>query len=339
MIVRFESCKLKLEEILKEDDPKKFFTENELSVINLVRKWNSEDQIFYFKTSGSTGTLKEIGISREKIRHSAQATLNFLDPDHTFKSTLLCLNANFIGGAMVVLRALIHGMNLVVTEPSASLGQWLNGQEYYDLASMIPMQIQKLTSQQLDMFKVVIVGGGHLSRLETASSAEIYFSFGMTETVSHFALRKNGTAYYQTIADTEIAADDEKKLMVRGFLTDHKWLKTNDLIDIISSNKFNWIGRADFIINSGGIKVNPIIIEEELKRVIGDNSFIVSSVPDKVLENKIVLLIEGSPKDINYDFSMLERYHRPKQVIFMDSFVRTVTGKTDRIKTREKIVF
>ena len=125
-------------------------------------------------------------------------------------------------------------------------------------------------------------------------------------------------------------------LEFKGTITDNKWLKTNDLGSIIESSIFKWIGRKDFIINSGGIKFNPETIEDKLT-AIPKGSFLISSLPDKVFGEKIVLLLEKAKPD-NLDFSSLDKYERPKEVIENVTFIRTPSDKIDRIRTRELLI-
>ena len=337
MIVRFENCELKLEEILKEVDTVKHFNENELIVVDMIRDWMNGEPLFTFHTSGSTGVPKPIIIPREKIAFSVRATMNFLDPERRFRSSLLCINPHFIGGAMVVFRALVHEMDLTIISPSADLDSRLKDTNY-DLVSMVPLQAQKLSVGTLNNFHAIIIGGGQMPAIEGKTTAKVYSSFGMTETVSHFAFKELNKPYFRVLDGTEIAVNKSGNLKVKNFITDDKWLETNDMISLISSNEFLWIGRSDFVINTGGIKVNPESVEKKLSDQFEGVGFFISSLPDKVLENSVVLMVEGQDLSFEPDFSMLEKHHRPKGIVFLDRFERTASEKIDRKKTREKLI-
>ncbi len=330
MIIKSKNFDLKLEEILKDELPTERYNEHEKFVLEIIRKWHSNMQFFTHQSSGSTGRPKKINISREKIEISARATMDFIDPKKRIKTSLLCLNPNHIGGAMVVYRSMVFDHDLTVVEPASDLSRAIENKSY-DLASMVPMQFEKLTASQIDQFGTILIGGAPVGVKNIMSKAQIYSTFGMTETVSHIALRKIDDEVYTTTGDTQIATTDGNLLKIRGAITNHKWLTTNDIIEFISPNKFKWIGREDFIINSGGIKVNPEEIENLLHERIADE-FIISSLPDSQLGRKVVLLSSGNER--SFDFSELDKYHTPKEIYFNQKIFKTESGKIDRRKTQ-----
>ncbi len=338
MVVRFKKCELKIDQIHKEEFSHESFVEHEIKVIELIKGWLKNDPYFEFKTSGSTGKARSIHIEREKIEYSCKTTMEKLDPHHKFRTSLLCINPEMIGGAMVVFRALIWGLDLHVIKPSSNPFELVGNESKFDLTSMVPLQLQDIQGNRLDCFNTILVGGGHYpNELLSRTSTKIYLTFGMTETVSHFALKLMGEDTFDCLGDINIEEQPDKKLAIRGTLTNHKLLITNDLIEFISTKKFNWIGRSDFIINSGGIKISPEEVEDKLVSVL-DRKFIISHLPDDVLGNKVVLIVEGESFNVNDEFAVLERYQRPKEVHFVRTFVHTPSQKIDRIKTRELLL-
>ncbi|MEP1093518.1 MAG: AMP-binding protein [Cyclobacteriaceae bacterium] len=337
MVVQFEKCELKIDQIHKEEFSKESFIEHEIKVIELIQGWLRKEPNFWFKTSGSTGDAKTILIERKKIEYSCESTMNKIDPDHKFGSALLCLSPEMIGGAMVVFRSLVRGLDLRVVKPVSNPLELLSEKSTFDLTSLVPMQIQQARSQQLNMFRTILVGGAPLTDHVIHSSAMVYETFGMTETVSHFALKILGQAEYECIGDTLIEKQSDNTLAINGSLTDHKTLKTNDLIEYISSTKFKWIGRSDFVINSGGIKINPEVVEAKLSAIL-DRRFFISGLADEKLGDKVVLVIEGDSYDLTIDFSILEKYQRPKSIHFTKRFVLTDSQKIDRLKTKEFLI-
>ena len=336
MIVRFEKCELKIDEIHKEGVSKKNFSSHETEVIRLIKFWKSNSPHIDFKTSGSTDKSKLVQIKREKIEYSIQSTMERLDPKNKFTSSLLCINPQMIGGAMVVFRALMRGLDLKVIEPSASPLSKLNNDESYDLVSLVPLQMQSVKAEQLDKFKAILVGGADYQSTDINTSAKIYATFGMTETVSHFALRESNQDYYECIGDIKIEERPDKRLSIKGTLTNHKSLVTSDLINFISDNKFDWTGRMDFIINSGAVKINPELVEGKLRPLIATD-FMVTSLDDEKLGSKVVLIIEGNATKKNMNLSVLEKYERPKEVHFLQKFSRTPSAKIDRTDTKLKL--
>lgn len=337
MVVKFEKRELKLEEIHKEGISKENFVHHEQVVIDLIQRWQAGEPSFMFQTSGSTGVAKTQEITRDKIIYSSKATFERIDPDNKFKSAFLCLNPEMIGGAMVVFRSLIHDLDLKVVSPTSDPFKELAPGETYDLTSVVPMQIRNASNEQLNHFHTILVGGANIPVMPSASDSLLYSTFGMTETVSHFALRRQDEESFTCTGDTEVGQTADGRLKIKGTITDNNWLISNDLIELISSIKFKWLGRSDFIINSGGVKINPERVEQLLADQISCN-FIMSSLPDEELGNKAILLIEGSFVEQAFDFSSLQKYERPKEVHFLKTFDFTPSGKIDRIKTVRRLI-
>ena len=330
MIIRSKNFVLKLEEILKDSLPTERYNVHENFVLNIIRRWHSREQFFIHQTSGSTGRPKKIKISRDKIEISTEATLSFIDAKRQIKKSLLCLDPKHIGGAMVVYRSMIANHDLTLVTPESNPMEELAPDESFDLVSMVPMQFNRLNESQLNRFGTILIGGAPMEVKKIETKAKIYSAFGMTETVSHIALRLLDETLFKTTGDTEVALNTDNSLKIKGAITDYKWLDTNDLAKVLSSKSFEWIGRKDFIINSGGIKINP----EEIELLIGKQStddIMISSLPDDVLGQKVILISNG--KEQEFDFSKLQKYHKPKECYFNQRIHKTSSGKLDRIKT------
>ncbi len=337
MIVESLNFRLKLEEFLKEESYTSLINETERTVKRLASEWSSNSEHFSFITSGSTGQPKNISISREKLDYSIESTFKAIDPEREIRSALMCINPSFIGGAMVVFRALKMNLDLYIIEPTRNINEALPSNYKADLVSLVPMQFDTMNEDTIARFKNILVGGGPVGpRKNSNHQSSIYSTYGMTETVSHVALRKIDEELFRTTGDTEVSLADDGCLQFKGRITDNKLLKTNDLGSIISSTCFQWIGRKDFIINSGGIKLNPEEIEKKI-RLANDVDFIISSLPDKTLGEKVVLVINEKPKE-GIDFSALNKYEKPKAIYDNVKIERTANNKIDRIKTRENLL-
>lgn len=332
MIIYSKNFCLKLEEILKEELPTETYNDTEKNVLKIVRNWHSDKSHFSHQTSGSTGVPKQIEISREKIKYSSQATMSFIGSKANINNTLLCINPEFIGGAMVVYRALINDLDIHIVEPGTNFIDQLAHDDQFDLVSMVPMQFEKLTQDQISRFKVILIGGAPMPVKKEQYKAKVYSTFGMTETVSHIALRPLSEEVFTATGDAEIGINKDQSLKIKGTITDHKWLNTNDLIELVSNKSFKWLGRKDFVINSGGIKVNPETIEQSLQNQI-EGDFMVGSMADEKLGRKVVLLMQQDHKLI--DFSGLTPYQKPKEVFFNQRIFKTESNKIDRIKTQQ----
>jgi O-succinylbenzoic acid--CoA ligase len=322
MVFYFKSQNIELQSVVKENFQTKNLTESEIKVLTLSTQWLKNNNTFHFQTSGSTGRPKNISHDRQILEYSAKSTIEYLNLKNN-GIALLCISPNFIGGAMVVFRALINDMDLQFLEPAREIEITRD----YELASMVPMQLEWLVlnkPQVLSRIRNILIGGAPLDIttekqfLDLKVTSNVYATYGMTETASHVALRRLGSLQYQGIGDVKFEVDRENCLRIKGTVTHGKWLQTNDIVELRGRKSFEWIGRKDFVINSGGIKISPEKIETLLKDQIKQN-FVVSSVPDKSLGEKLVLVIEGKDQELLIDYKRLPKYHQPKQIIHIDS--------------------
>lgn len=318
----------------------------EYNTLNFINDWLSDRETFQLKTSGSTGVPKEIGAPRTLLELSAQNTISFLGLQPSYNA-LICLNIDFIAGKMMLVRSLVQQMNMFVLAPS--LNPFEVYQEDFDFAAVVPLQLEKWLQVQryvdrINRWKKIIVGGAALSvslRNKCLSlTPDLYETYGMTETISHIALKNIKTeSFFTTVYDDLCLDIDERScLKIKGEITGNKWLHTNDIVDLIDHKRFVFKGRADFVINSGGIKISP----EEIEVLIAENlkinyNFVVSSVPDEVLGEALVLVLERS-EEILLQFDFLDKYKRPKTIIRLAEFPLTNSGKIDRMKIK-KIIF
>ena len=111
---------------------------------------------------------------------------------------------------------------------------------------------------------------------------------------------------------------------------------TNDMVQLVSNVEFDWLGRFDNVINSGGVKLHPEQIEKKLSALIFQR-FFVAGVSDSLLGEKLVLLIEGTAKNDISDKVMrlktLSTFEKPKEIYFIHKFIETKTKKIQRNKT------
>lgn len=336
MFVESVNFKLKLEDFQKDWAIPDNCSPFERKVFHLIHEWFTGGTTFSFTTSGSTGAPKKIVITRDQIKVSARATFDFIDKKNEIKHSLLCLDPSFIGGAMVVFRALIYKTDLFILEPSNAIFESLPKKFESDLVSLVPMQFHQLSAPQIRRFRHILIGGAPMKVFKASyPPTRIYSTFGMTETVSHIAIREIDQELFTTVGDIEVALESDQSLKFRGTLTNHHWIKTNDIGYVFSSGSFQWLGRKDFIINSGGIKINPEHVEQRLYSSI-KSPFMITSIPDKKFQNRLVLILEGANEDM--DFSSLNKYERPKQVFYNQKIVRTESGKVDRLATQNLLI-
>ncbi len=242
----------------------------------------------------------------------------------------------------MIVRAIEHEMNLVVADLAQN--PLLNCETEIAFAAFVPSQIDMILSdktsrEKLKKIKNVIIGGAPLhpgvENELTIFENNNFVTFGMTETITHFALRKVGTPIYKCLDGFEISVDDRSCLVIKQNQIVEETLITNDVIDLVDDSSFKWKGRFDFVINSGGVKVYPEKVEKMIAHLLPNNNFYVTSQADELLGEKVILLIEGEAdtNDILYlAKSFLPQYHSPKEVYLKGAFKYTENGKIIREK-------
>lgn len=308
------------------------------------KDWADERDFILGKTSGSTGDPKTIKLSKRAMLASAELTNSFFNLK-AGDSILLCLSVNYIAGKMMLVRAIAGGLNVVVAKPSSE-PDWKGS---VALAAMVPMQVQQLLSsakgrKALSMVENLIVGGSPLSRdcAEKLSDLPVnaYMTYGMTETVSHVALSKIGREtrpVYTAMRGVRFSLDNRGCLVISAPHLSEENVVTNDVAELISDFSFVWKGRFDNVINTGGVKVHPEVVEDSLRGLI-DRRFYVMAEPDVKFGEIVVLKIEGTPfsddllRKLQSDMARrLSKFERPKKILFLAKFRETDSGKVIRI--------
>ncbi|NCC59001.1 MAG: O-succinylbenzoic acid--CoA ligase, partial [Synergistales bacterium] len=255
----------------------------------------------------------------------------------------LCLPLEYIAGKMMVVRALYGGFNLLLAEPSgrplAGIGRQI------DFAAMVPLQVYNSLEREeererlLGIGKLIIGGGAIDPQLEGVLKDyphPIYSTYGMTETVSHIALRKisgqEATEGYIPLPGVRVKVSEEGTLLIEAPLVADVPVITNDIAEIAIDGSFRILGRKDNVVNSGGIKIQIEAIEELLRPHMG-YPFVVTSVPDPKLGEVLVLLItpDTDPASASEICSQhLPRLEQPKHILVVEQIPLTGSGKTDR---------
>ena len=320
------------------------------AIYSFLLNWFDDSEVIRTHTSGSTGTPKEIRLTKTAMRNSAQMTNAFFGLDET-KTALLCMPASYIAGKMMLVRAIVGGFNLLTVEPKANPFENLN--VAIDFTAITPYQLTfSIETLHSKTVRNIIVGGGQVSAKLEMLVADIptvlYETYGMTETASHIALRQfNGSEksdYFTVLDGVSIRQDERNCLVINApHLTENE-LITNDVVEIKNQREFSWVGRADTVINSGGIKIHPEQLEKKLEKIIKTNFFI-ASVPDDILENKVVLVIESEAfiakkfSELNAFFeNQLSRYEIPKQIFYLPAFSYSESNKILRKETLIKAI-
>lgn len=312
-----------------------------------ISHWNLNHQHFTLRTSGSTGLPRDIQLSRDLLEWSADHTCNHLNltNEHFF----CCLPVEKTGGFMQLIRALRFGWEITFVEPSSNPMQDVDTSEF-TVVSLTPTQAQNILEdcpEKLSGFKHIILGGAHVydSLSEAIQKYKLDYpdvvfweSYGMTETASNIAMKNlsNNENFFTPYAGVEITTvQGHLAVIIRD--VDLK-LETTDLA-VIKGNKFKIMGRMDDVINSGGIKIHPAILEPKIKNILAGlkifRNLYITKKDDHDLGEKAVLVLEGSPiKDTHFILEILKRelpqYKAPKEIEFADKVHFTNTGKVIR---------
>ena len=311
-----------------------------------LNEWFDASPIITVHTSGSTGVPKELVVRKDRMMQSARLTCEFLNLQ-AGDTALLCMNLRYIGAMMMVVRSLVAGLNLVVRPAS---GHPLSDVEVpLKFAAMVPLQVYNTLRvpaerKRLEHTDILIIGGGAVddsleAELKTIPIAA-YSTYGMTETLSHIALRRlNGEAAskcYYPFPSVELSLSAENTLIVKAPLICDDVLQTNDIACLCSDGGFTIAGRKDNVINSGGIKIQAEEMENRLQPFI-PVPFAVTAVPDPCLGQALTLLIAGKPdiKELENKLqAVLETYYRPKHIFITELIPQTENGKIDRTGCR-----
>lgn len=319
---------------------------HEKRIAGFCADWKAGKETFEITTSGSTGTPKQIILHREQMIAGAMKTAKELDLKKGM-TCLVCIDTNYIGGLMMLVRAMVIDMKIMVAEPSATPLE--NIKEHIDFTAMVPYQV--LNTGNDEFTGKVIIGGAPVNielqeKVKGIKSATFYATFGMTETLSHIALQRlngnNPDETFRTLEGVDISTDDRQCLIINA---DHLTgtVVTNDIVEIINPKEFKWLGRYDNIINSGGVKVMP----EKIERSVGewlssngcDNHFFVTGIAHERLGTQVTLVIEGrlfKEAEMQLLLSLrdtLGKYEVPKTVLYASKFTYTATQKIDRTAT------
>ena len=298
---------------------------------SFLHDWFSDNPTLTVQTSGSTGIPKEIQVEKERMMQSARLTCSFLGLKAGDKA-LLCMNLKYIGAKMVVVRSLIAGLDLYITTPCGN--PLKNTTTQYDFAAMVPMQVfnslqDKEQKQRLSRIKHLIIGGGaidpQIAEEIRLFPNHVYSTYGMTETLSHIALRKlNGQDYsdrYYPFESVSLSLSAEQTLIINAPLVNTEKLQTNDIAVLLEDGSFRIIGRKDEV-------------ETLLKSCISGN-FAISSIPDPKFGEIVVLVTEH---DTTINITELETtlppYFIPKRTMQIEQIPLTENGKISRAKLK-----
>lgn len=137
-------------------------------------------------------------------------------------------------------------------------------------------------------------------------------------------------SFYFALGDVHFSQDKRGCLIIHAPHLHEQQFITNDLVILHTRTQFEWLGRVDNVINSGGVKLFPENIEHRLSPLIS-RRFFITSVPDEYLGQMAVIVIEDTPWPANSQQELLDEarkhlapYEVPKRIYFMDHFKKPI---------------
>lgn len=339
-----------------------------MTLEDFFSEWNNDNDRVLVHTSGSTGKPKPMMVEKKRMLNSARITCDFLGLKPG-DSALLCMSLDYIAGKMVVVRSIERHLHLISVSPSGHPlkdidlkdvnGKDVNGEITF--AAMVPMQVYNTLQvpeerERLSHIRHLIIGGGAIdASLEKElrslpGNIAIWSTYGMTETLSHIALRRiNGTEaseWYQPFDSVKISQTEEGCLVIDAPLVCAETLVTNDIVEIepyiynkvenhnkVEKTRFRIKGRKDNVICSGGIKIQIEEVEEFLKPHLEKPFMLAKKKAEKfgeiavlLSENKEIKTVEATVRRLLSD----HKYWIPREFRYVEHLPLTETGKPKR---------
>ena len=303
-----------------------------LAYAEIEREWN-ESEFISFQTSGSTGSPKVITFKKEQVIRSAQRTASFFNLNKNAE-VFCALPPIYVAGKMMALRAIILDWNLTWQSPSTH-PEILKPFDFAAFTSQQCARIIESSTSALNNIKHILLGGGPVSnqiiQVANGVTSNIWEGYGMTETLTHVAMRDvKAKTFFRALNDVQLSQGERGNLIIED-----SWLKlpsfeTNDTVELVEDG-FVVKGRTDHVIISGGVKLFPEEIESILSTIILQPYYI-SSLPDEVLGQKVVLYVEGDTQHFQLEkINQLDLgIRKPREIIIKPKFNRTASGKIIR---------
>ncbi len=317
------------------------------SVYSFIADWLSDSPDIIQNSSGTTGKSKKIVLSKKSMEASAIATCRFLNLREG-QAALLCLPVDYIAGKMMVIRALVCGLNLLLEAPSGN-PDLRPGKAAF--TALVPLQVANLLhgGKGASLPENVIIGGAEIPRELELRIRElpgaIYATYGMAETCSHVALQRvNGSDRredFKALPGITLNHDERGCLVISAPYLPHPVI-TNDLVTFTGPGTFIWRGRYDNLINSAGIKLVPEEIESQIREITGCECAVIG-IADPNLGQQAVVFLESresssrSPEIEQHIRTAFPPPVKPARIVWTPVFPRNASLKIDRLRLLEKL--
>ena len=342
-----------------------------MTIDEFLQQWSDGNDRLLVHTSGSTGLPKPLWVEKARMRASARMTCDFLGLK-AGDTALLCMPLDYIAGKMMVVRALERGLRLICIDPSGH-PMCPTTQKVYDFsqstpshsgrpsppsegsgevvafAAMVPLQVWNSLQvpeerERLRMIRHLIIGGGAIDdklaeELKDFPNA-VWSTYGMTETLSHIALRRlNGPArseWYEPLPGVTVSLNADGCLVIDAPHLCDRLLVTNDIGEQKSGGAFRILGRRDNVVCTGGVKIQ---MEEVERKLAGRMAvpFLITKRSDEKFGEVVVMLHEGGAVEELRQVcrQLLTKYEQPRLYLSVDRLPMTETGKPARKRAEQ----
>lgn len=310
-------------------------------------------------TSGSTGVPKGVELAAAALTASAAATHARLGGPGQW---LLTLPAHHVAGVQVIVRSLLAGFPPVLrgTQTFAESVSRMNGPRRY--TSLVPTQLLRFLDEPVELealrsFDAVLLGGAAtptpLLERARAAGVRVWTTYGMSETAGgcvYDGQPLDGVRVRLADGVIELAGP----MLASGYRRDPAgtaaafvdgWFRTTDLGLLGTDGSLSVLGRADFMINTGGVKVAPSAVEAVLSSQAGVAEVCVVGLPDEewgqLVAAAVVPVDPARPPAVD-DLRAAVRGSlggpaTPKLVRFADALPLQGPGKIDRIGVKDML--
>ena len=333
----------------KHYDKENLLSIDDSEISEFLEKWGNNELYISVKTSGSTGKPKLIQLRKSDMIASAKLTGDYFNLENA-QTALLCLPVKYIAGKMMLVRAMVLGLDLISVKPSSN--PIIDCVQSINFAAMTPMQVNTVLDQspdKLNLIEQLIIGGAPVDSILESKLQEVkthcFSTYGMTESITHVAVKKingeNKSKYFEALPNITFQLNNDDCLVINTPHLQNSIITTNDVSKIIDKEAFKWVGRLDNVVNSGGIKLHPEELETKISSLFDNTRFFFSSLPDELFGERLVLVIESQNNISGLELSLekvLDTFEMPKTIFYTDSFLETKTRKLDRIKTLQSVL-
>jgi O-succinylbenzoic acid--CoA ligase len=339
-----------------------------MTLEEFLDEWNNDSERVLVHTSGSTGAPKPLWVEKRRMEASARITCDFLGLKEG-DTALLCMPLDYIAGKMMVVRSLVRKLKLMVVEPTGHPLVAHQLPRVLTFAAMVPMQVYNSLQvpeerERLRQIRHLIIGGGAIDDALARELKDfpnyVWSTYGMTETLSHIALRRlNGaeaSEWYTPFDNVRISQSEDGCLVIDAPEVCAERLVTNDIVEI-SQGRFRVVGRKDNVICSGGIKIQAEEVERALMPYL-HVPFMITKRKDSKFGEIVVMMVEcrGERREERGEWKEergerieeslktrlqrlcrehLPKYWQPRDFVFVERIPMTETGKIARRQAEE----